>query len=590
MSRKFGLLIIFIAVFPILLVIFYPTPDISSDPFTISNTNKQQLINYSYQIFDQYFNNESESEINVEDITVENNHDYDILFITLLKDGKVRGCQSGSYPKESSNRLALDVKEATVECIQDTRFGGVLTEKEQYDVSIMFTFLYNATWMYNTSSVFLQNTIELGVHSLGIIHNDTPTIFKESVPISNNYDLTFTLQRLCEKANLVKNCIQNDSVTLFRYDTLTFYGNRNEKVIDLYRYNILIDTKDVSNELIKKSISSGLEWFLHSVNNETGRLEYMYYPSENTYSTDNNHVRQLASLWSITELKMFLNTSEADELIRNTLDYYLQFEHKKDNYSCLLIDDQAKLGNNAFIILSLLNTPEYPNQKDLLNRFAKGIVHLQQDNGSLNTYFFSNKNSGQDYYPGEALLALMKLYKQTNNETYLEIVNNAFPYYQQYWRQNKNTAFIPWHTQAYKLLYEETFHSDIPLFIFEMNDWIINKYQMNDSTYLDEIGGFPKYFPTFSSSVFLEGINDAYDIAKQVNDLEHVEKYKQALSIGSRFILQTQFTKNNSFYLEESSRAIGGFKTSLTDNSIRIDNTQHAVLALMKTYENEVFT
>ena len=177
MSRKFGLLIIFIAVFPILLVIFYPTPDISSDPFTISNTNKQQLINYSYQIFDQYFNNESESEINVEDITVENNHDYDILFITLLKDGKVRGCQSGSYPKESSNRLALDVKEATVECIQDTRFGGVLTEKEQYDVSIMFTFLYNATWMYNTSSVFFFFFFQLGVHSILIIHNDTTTFF-----------------------------------------------------------------------------------------------------------------------------------------------------------------------------------------------------------------------------------------------------------------------------------------------------------------------------------------------------------------------------------------------------------------------------
>jgi len=126
-------------------------------------------------------------------------------------------------------------------------------------------------------------------------------------------------------------------------------------------------------------------------------------------------------------------------------------------------------------------------------------------------------------------------------------------------------------------------------FIFEMNDWIIDNYQIQKSKYPDEVGGFPKYYPTFSTSVYLEGINDAYYVAKMLNDTVHMNKYADSIKIGTRFVLQTQFTKNNTFYLENITKSIGGFKTSLTSNDLRIDNTQHSVMALMKTYENYIF-
>lgn len=587
MSRKFGLFLIFIALLPILLLFFFPNSYMENDEFTISEKNKQQLLSYSYSVFDSHFSNESSNTLNnIKQMNLPQN--YDIIFITVLNNGSVRGCQSGSTPKDHPNRLLSDVKEATIECIKDDRFGGMIKKEEQAHISIMFTFLYNTTWMYNTTPIFLQNNIELGVHSLGIIHNNTPTVFKESVPISNNYDLEYTLKRLCNKADLSTKCFDKEDVNLFRYDTQTFYGNRENEITDLYRYNILIDTDEITQKRIKQSITAGFKWFLHSVNNETGLLRYLYYPSENQYSSDNNHIRQMATLWSITEIQLFLNSSKANNLISNTLDYYMQFQHQTDNYSCLLIDEEAKLGINAFLILTLLNTPEYQNQSELLKEYAQGILHLQNPNGSFNTYFFSDKNSGQDYYPGEALLALMKLYNHTKNESYLESVEKAFPYYQNYWRKEKNTAFIPWHTQAYALLFQHTRDENLSDFIFEINDWLIDNYQIKTSHYPDEIGGFPKYFPKFSTSVFLEGINDAYLIAKQMNDSFHVQKYQDAIRNGTRFMLQTQFTEKNSFYLKYPHRAIGAYRTSLTENSIRIDNVQHALLALKKTYQNRI--
>jgi rhamnogalacturonyl hydrolase YesR len=214
---------------------------------------------------------------------------------------------------------------------------------------------------------------------------------------------------------------------------------------------------------------------------------------------------------------------------------------------------------------------------------------MQNDDGSYNTYFTRNTTSGQDYYPGEAMLALMKLYQSTGGDKYINSVEKAFPYYRSYWRNNKNTAFVPWHSQVYYLLYNETKDSELARFVFEINDWLIDNYQIQDDAYPDKTGGFPKQNPRNSASSYMEGINAAYSLAVAVNDQVHIDKYYNSIRIGARFILQMQFTDNNSFYLENSIRAVGGFKESLTTNDQRNDYTQHAVMALMKIYKNNIF-
>ncbi len=87
----------------------------------------------------------------------------------------------------------------------------------------------------------------------------------------------------------------------------------------------------------------------------------------------------------------------------------------------------------------------------------------------------------------------------------------------------------------------------------------------------------------------MESINDAYALAKIVGDKGHIEKYRESIKIGTRFILKTQYTPENSVDLENPDLAIGGFKQSLTNGYIRNDFVQHAISSLMKTYNNKVF-
>jgi len=571
----------------VLYFVFIPSV-VDDHGFRLPLGDRDILLEYSYHILYDHFGLEHDRTDGFPFLS-EHNLNYDILFITILHDGKVRGCQSGSTERDDPHRIFYDIKEAVVESINDIRFGGILDEGEVDDCMLMFTFLYNISWIYNKTIPFLQNTIELGIHSIEILYDNTPTIFKESVAISDNYDLEYMLKRLCAKADLGPLCYMDDDVDIFRYDTLTFMGERGSESIELYRYNLFINISDIDEECIYNSIQNGSMWYQNTIDPKTNRLEYLYYPSDDSYSNDTNDIRHIASIWALVKLRSFLNDSNISNVIYSSLDYFLSFTQDFQEYSYILIDDEAKLASNAFLILSLLETPEYPQRDILIDRYAKGILSLQNQNGSFQTYFFSDKNTGIDYYPGEAMLSLITLYHETKNESYLHAVSDGFIYYKAYWRINKNTAFIPWHTQTYALLFDVTKEREVADFIFEMNDWIIENYQIKNSIYKDEIGGFPLYHPTFSTSVFLEGISDAYRIAVLLNDTIHIERYREALQLGTRFILQTQWTNDNSFYLENRTRALGGFKTSLTDNSIRIDNTQHAVMALMKIYDQKIF-
>lgn len=312
----------------------------------------------------------------------------------------------------------------------------------------------------------------------------------------------------------------------------------------LQQLKIFVD-RDSAQRQILLSINSGFKWFAKATNPQTGMLNYVYYPDSGAYSNKNDsHVRRLASTWAASELALFLNRSDIDSMIKKTLDIYL-------------VGPRKNIAYNAFLVMTLLNKKDYPNRQELMKTLAGEILSRQNMDGSFET-------SGIDYYPGEALLALMRLYNETNNEEYLAAVQKAFPFYRNYWRQNNNTAFVPWHTQAYKLLYEKTGKKEVADFIFEMNDWLLARDGFSEKIHI-------------SLAVHLEGISDAYVVAKQINDAIREQKYGASIKSATARILKLQLFP------------YGGFMNSLENNSMRNDYTQHATLALKKVYQNEIF-
>jgi hypothetical protein len=132
-------------------------------------------------------------------------------------------------------------------------------------------------------------------------------------------------------------------------------------------------------------------------------------------------------------------------------------------------------------------------------------------------------------------------------------------------------------------------------FIFEMNDWLLKVEQPGDVvTSADEAGRFydplNRFGPPHASSdgVYLEGLAEAYRIARTVHDTKRANRYRAAMMKGFRHVLQLQFADDTDMYYvpaEQKVHVRGGIRTTVYDNRIRCDNVQHNVIAMIKAIE-----
>jgi len=335
------------------------------------------------------------------------------------------------------------------------------------------------------------------------------------------------------------------------------------------------------------SVTQAGTWFLRHADEEEF-LHYGYWPNEQQPHTGRNSLRIAGALWSITELHRFTGDERFAKLAENGIEFFRAFIIKDpEGYAYVDIANKHKLGFNAFLILALLNLEDIPDRTELMSLLAEGILHQQRRDGSYATYFHSDQATGVDYYPGEANLALMALYEETGAERYREAVERSFPYYREYWRGNKTLAFIPWHAQALSRLYRSTPDPQVRDFVFEMTDWMLTfqKQGTNPAT------GTRRYIsaPTISTASYLEGINDAYKLAKSVGDEERTQGYAEAIRLGTAFVRELQMTGDE--YTADGRTdplAAGGVRQSITNPELRVDHTQHAVAAWIKALENDL--
>lgn len=327
---------------------------------------------------------------------------------------------------------------------------------------------------------------------------------------------------------------------------------------------------------VTSSISLGGEWFLN--NQDESFLHYQYDLAEREYGATHHSAREFGALWSITQLADFLEDDRYTELALKGWEYFSStFVEAPEGYLYVNITpSKVKLSYNAFAILTLLEL-DVPNREALLEQLANGLLVQQKSSGELDTFYFSDRATGVDYYPGQALLALMSLYEETGNEIYLEAVAKAFPFYQNYFNESPNTAFVPWQTQAYFKYYQVSPSEEIADFIFTMNDTIVNNFSEDSCQSFD--------FSGIVTAVYIEGLNKAYALAEQVNDAERSECYRRFITEGSAYVIDLQFPMKDQNPDEYPPVAMGGFFGSSYDLSFQVDRNQHAVMALMGAYE-----
>jgi len=328
-------------------------------------------------------------------------------------------------------------------------------------------------------------------------------------------------------------------------------------------------------------------WYKRMVNEETGRLAYMYHPERDATAFD-SPIRDIAAIWDIELLSNYLKNRDLQPFVQNSLRYYSEFIRYSNTYAFLdpqLLGESSDISHSAFMILAL-SSSEMSGKEEKVIRLADGILRQQRSDGSYKIYFGNESDDGLDLYPGEAMLALMEVYRFTLDRKYLKSVERGFYYYKSSYYEGGMVEpetlvyFANWQSQFSFLLFQHTETEDlrkaIREYLFKLHDKII------EEAFYKSIEHYPHRYYSVAVACALEGLNDAYSLAFLEKD-RRIGDYHACICSGLTYLLKMQCIKDC------AKKEKGSFGFSLMDRTQRVDVTGHAVNAIIKSLDNRVY-
>lgn len=452
----------------------------------------------------------------------------------------------------------------------------------------------------------LTANVHRGIVGLELKHDDHVVRIAPTKTIATNREVAKTLEKFRGDRRLTLADLRSPAVTTRSFESgqiiVGFPGSRDTEgkaleqptAFPLYRANVLVSIDEMSKEFVQ-GLEQDLGDFLVRAVQQDGKMTYMYYPSRGEESKNrNNMIRQWMATLALCRLSKYRDDKKIAKVAEDNIRYNLRkFYHASGKYGLIEWSKKVKLGAVALAVLSLYEHPKRKQFKRVESKLWNTIDYLnQKDTGEFRTFFKpADRNDVQNFYPGEAQLAWAFKWDEDPNDELLENFMRSFRYYRA-WHfdpSNRNPAFIPWHTQAYYLVWRKTKDEELRDFVFAMNDWLMGLQQWGGALYEDTRGRYHdpnrRYGPPHASStgVYMEGLIDAFCMARELGDEERRERYRLMILRGLRSTKQLMFRSDiDMFYVSKRDWLHGGMRTTVYDNTMRIDNVQHCLMAILK--------
>jgi hypothetical protein len=144
---------------------------------------------------------------------------------------------------------------------------------------------------------------------------------------------------------------------------------------------------------------------------------------------------------------------------------------------------------------------------------------------------------------------------------------------------------VPWQTFALAKLHRITGKASYREAAFVLNDRLASLQEGRGARYPDWAGQFrhPRWgyaSNSASTAVYAESLASASELARDAGDRGRESAYAAAARLAAWNLANLQFRGENMYYVAHPEKVRGGIRTSVYENRLRIDNTQHAIDAL----------
>ncbi|MEE9384077.1 MAG: beta-L-arabinofuranosidase domain-containing protein [Nannocystaceae bacterium] len=345
---------------------------------------------------------------------------------------------------------------------------------------------------------------------------------------------------------------------------------------------------------------------------EDGAIRYQYFVDRDKDSKSYNWLRHggttysMLQLYDRTKFKPYLLAAEKAiekmlgkcERAERTGFYgggdtmFLVSPSKRRKYSPA--GKRLKLGGTGLSLLALAThaetTGQRPRYLDDARAFARFIVANQRESGEFIYFPTYKKKDPQDpeislYYPGEAMLGLMKLYAMDPNPLWLDTVRRAADWLIDVRDRGKDKTKLAndhWLMIALSYLYmftEEQKYLDHSLALTHAVQYQYEKRVQDSDRYRDFFGGYydpPRSTPAATRAEGMVAVLDSCAFAKI--DCAWIE---EILGHTVRHELLSSYQPDLMYWVRNQSKTLGAFNGGLIDTSVRNDFVQHNMSAVL---------
>ena len=356
--------------------------------------------------------------------------------------------------------------------------------------------------------------------------------------------------------------------------------------------------KPLSDAELRESIQSAHTWFIKA-QEESGHFRYEYVPYENEYLEGDNIVRQAGALYVLGEIarRDKEHTLITKEMAEKAIGFFENISVTDDreeyHFRCIAlngISSTCKLGATSLALSGMLGYLDaYPEERatyePLVESYVTYILQMKKpDAGFRNIHYTDQtkqKKKESSFSNGEALLALVRYYKQNPREDVKIVIDDTFEYLKD---QPFDSALYLWMMAALKDMHELWGKEEYITYGKAFTDWRITRV----SRFRNTIKNYCAY---------TEGIVSAYNLLEKNLDKLERETLRAEISYWNNKNIKLQITEKDLYRLfnkkdglglameklEKPTLAFGGFLTAENEQTQRIDFTQHCATTYVQT-------
>ena len=496
--------------------------------------------------------------------------DLDSLYVTVYIRGHVRGCM-GAVIKS----LDEDIRRLTLAALKDERFEIESPDGIPGEVAVTVSLLFNPLDLGNYSPEEVTSPVRHGQQALMVYQNKRVGLLLPFVAVAHDLSPSEFVAEVIDKAGITR-----PPYAWCRFDCATWLADAD-------------DVKIIEGGFPQASNSDGLDALLgrlaklhvkYLIRQQAadGSLYLRYAPFQNRLYQGISAPRLAHGAWILARAHETFGGSELKEARDKILAYHLKSVREDENGSWLEEGkDSPSVSEISFLLLALCQLPASDDRRALAPKLASTLWRTINRHGRIATHRppADSPDAYQDYFPGQALLALAEAVRAGVTELEEKKLDRAFKYYRHRFRNKSNFGQVSWMMQAFSVWWQATGNASFANFVFEIGDWVLQYQQGKTGAFIND---HQSDTPGYTTALYLEGIASGERLAASSGDSQRRSLYRESLTRGFNFLDRLVIQERDRFLLPNPEFAIGGLRQSLYASEIRVDFVQHSLSAILE--------